>query len=102
MHKIAYQTKQSLDKKKKKLTDFQKKVFFETVYTRGLENYCKSMARLCHALSAHKVIKGEINDQALAARYAQRYKVFENVFFIRRVEFDEYKKAREEIAKMDV
>ena len=99
---IAIQTKENLDKKKKKLTDFQRKVFYEAVYYKGLENYCGAMMRLSVALGAKYVFKNDENDEKLAARFALRVKPMEHILFTWLPDYEEFKKIRDELISMDV
>lgn len=99
---LAFQTGDNVDKKKKKLTEFQRKVFYETIYYRGLENYCKVMMRLTLALSSKNMIKNDEDDERQAGRFALRMKMIEKALFIRKLNYEEFKKGRDEVNKMEV
>ena len=102
MWSTAFQTKQNVEKKKKKLSQFQRRIFYETMVSKGIENYCKVMMRLSELLASKNLMKAEKTEEALTARYAQRYKSLENVAIMKRIEFHSYSEARDNVAKMDV
>ena len=100
----AWQSKQGLDKKKKKLTDFQRKYFYDNLVNKAIESYIRSMLKLTYSLIRKGYIKdyyGEDKD-ALEKRFCMRLKIFENVFFIRKIEFADFTKLINEVVGNDV
>lgn len=98
----AAQARENVDKKKKKLTDFQRKVFYEASYYKGLEFYCKAMMRLSVTLAQKNLIKSDEDDERQAARFALRVNTMQNVLFMRKPEYEEFKNLRDEINSLDV
>jgi len=87
---MAWQTKQNLEKKKRRLTDFQKKFFYESMYYKCVENYCNAMFKLTYLTVSKGIIPGEPSTDMLKNRYYQRLKIFDNIFFLKKPEFEEY------------
>ena len=100
----AWQSKQGLDKKKKKLSDFQKKFFYKSIFQKAIESYIRSMMKLVHGLQKRGLIKNyyENDKEAYEKRFYSRLKVFENIFFIKKLEFSDYLKLLNQIGDVDV
>jgi hypothetical protein len=99
---LAFQSNENVEKKKKKLTEFQRKIFYEALYYRGLENYCKVMMRLTQALTAKSMLKTDENDERQASRFELRMKMIERALFIRKLSYEEFKKGRDDVNNMEV
>jgi hypothetical protein len=87
---MAWQGKEPLDKKKKKLTTFQKKFFAEHLFYKALENYCRAMIRVTYLVIFKEIIPYTKDPQLLKARYYQRLKIFEHVYYLKKPEFNEF------------
>jgi len=97
----AWQTKQDLPKKKKKLTEFQKRFFYESLYYKAIQNYVRVMLRL----SSIVIIKGLIKmpeEQELKSRYYLRLRIFDRAYFLGKNEFEEYQQTVKLVEQKEV
>jgi len=58
--------------------------------------------RLTLALSSKNMIKNDEDDERQAGRFALRMKMIEKALFIRKLNYEEFKKGRDEVNKMEV
>jgi hypothetical protein len=99
---VAYQTKQGYDKKKKKLTDFQRKFFFEHLYYKAVENYARVMLRISYLVIYKELLPFPKDREVIRNRYYQRLKIFDNIYFLKKMEFEDFISEMEAIEKIDV
>ena len=100
----AWQSKQGLDKKKKKLTDFQRKYFYKNIFQKAVESYIRSMIKLTYGLQKRGIIKNyyENDREALEKRFFLRLKMFDNIFFIKKLELNDYFNLLEQVVNAEV
>ena len=99
---VAWQNKENVDKKKKKLTPFQRKFFYETLYYKAIENYTNVMLKLSYLIIYKGIITIPQDEQVLKNRYYERLRIFDNVYFLGKFEFPDFIEYLQTIEKSDV
>lgn len=78
-------------KKKKQLTDLQKKFLSDSIYLKGIHYYFRAFFRLLVILINRKFIIDPFAD-TLELRINNRFRVFKNVLFLKKLNFETFKK----------
>ena len=84
-------------KKKKQLTDLQKRFLSDSIYLKGLHYYFRAFYRLLVILINRKFIVDPFAD-SLELRINNRFRVFKNVLFLKKLNFETFKKEVEIIS----
>ena len=87
---LAWQTKINLDKKKKKITDFQRKFFFESLFYKALQMYSKGLSRFSYFLLTKGIIKKVNTDETYENRFNNRFRIFDKCYFLKRLEYETF------------
>ncbi|EGR31646.1 mak10 amino-acid n-acetyltransferase subunit, putative [Ichthyophthirius multifiliis] len=87
---LAFQTKQNLDQAKKKLKPFQKQWFYYYIFYKGLQLYAKANSHICFLLEKYSLIPQFNDPETLKNRFANRFKIFENAFFLKMPTYQQY------------
>lgn len=99
----AWQTKDSTyDKKKKKLSPFQRRFFFESQYFKVIENYVSAMLKLSYLIVYKEILKIPQDPEFLKNRYYMRLRVFDNVYFLRKTEFEDFAESMKRLEEVDI
>lgn len=72
----------------KKLTDFERRFFFESIYYKGLQFYFKALSRFSFFLYKKGFIKIFNNDETFETRFNHRFRIFEKCYFIKKLDFE--------------
>lgn len=99
---FAYQSKDQVDKKKKKLTPFQKKFFYEHLFMRAVESYSRCMMRLSYLIIFKDIIQFNKDFNFLKNRYYKRLKIFDFIYFLKKPEFNEFTEDMKKLEESDV
>jgi hypothetical protein len=99
---MAWQGKENLEKKKKKLTPFQKKFFAEHLFYKALENYSRAMMRMTYLVIFKDIIQYPKDPEFLKARYYQRLKIYEHVYYLKKPEFTDFVEDMKKFEEADV
>ena len=84
----AWQTKINLPKKMKKLTEFERRFFFESIYYKGLQFYFKALSRFSFFLYKKGLIKIFNDGETFETRFNHRFRIFEKCYFIKKLDFE--------------
>jgi len=99
----AWQTKDSTyDKKKKKLSPFQRRFFFESQYFKVIENYVSAMLKLSYLIVYKEILKIPQDPEFLKNRYYMRLRIFDNVYFLRKTEFEDFAESMKRLEEVDI
>jgi hypothetical protein len=78
-------------KKKKLLTDMQKRFLSDSIYLKGLYYYFRAFYRLLVVLINRKFIVDPFTE-SLELRINNRFRVFKNVLFLKKLNFETFQK----------
>jgi len=99
---VAWQSKENFDKKKKKLTPFQRKFFYESQYYKVVETYISAMLKLSYLLVHKEILKIPQSEEFLKNRYYMRLRALDNVYFLRKTEFEDFVESMKKLEQTDV
>lgn len=81
-------------KKKKQLSELQKKFLADSLFVKGLHYYFRAYYRLLIVLGNRKLIVDPFESQ-LELRISNRFRIFKNVLFIKKITYQLYVKEQE-------
>jgi hypothetical protein len=99
---VAYQSKELNDKKRKRITPFQKKFFYEHIFYRALEAYSRCMMKITYLIIFKDIIPFNKDVNFLKSRYYKRLKIFDFIYFLKKPEFDEFTEDMKKLEEKDV
>lgn len=97
----AYNNNISLEKAKKKLSDYQRIYFFNFISNKGIQYYLKALSRLTYFLLEQKCLPNFNGEEEYKNRFENRFeKIFQHVYYIKKLDYKQYIEFQEDFWKM--
>lgn len=81
---------------KKKMSDNSKKMFADIFFKRALHLYFGALFKLISVLHNRKHLENQFEEDE-EVRIKNRFRIFKNVFFVKYIEYEDYRKSLEQI-----
>ena len=93
---VAFNNRANYEKKKKKLSMFQRNFFYNYLYQRGLQFYFRAMSRFSYLLLELGLIQQRNDAETYQYRFENRYNIFAKIYYLKQITFQEFEKDMKE------